>query len=271
MTVATTWHPSKGPRTNTPVESRPLPRTDRFRSHAVGSRVIAVFGVLSILAAAWWVTNSKIFELRTADVVGNRHLSSAQVLRLAALTRGTNVFWFSSGSAERRLMASPWVESATISRTLPGDVTVTIRERFPVAIVSAASGRALLVASDGVALGPVRRSNALPLITVTSAVHNAGDRIDPHNPGLMVAASLSALIRIDVTSIDVAADGQITLWLNGGVQVIYGDGSDQAAKGQALGAVLGWAAKYGVHPSYVDVRAPDAPALLPVGSVSPRH
>ena len=142
MTVATTWHPSKGPRTNTPVESRPLPRTDRFRSHAVGSRVIAVFGVLSILAAAWWVTNSKIFELRTVDVVGNRHLSSAQVLRLAALTRGTNVFWFSSGSAERRLMASPWVERATISRTLPGDVTVTIRERFPVAIVSAASGRA---------------------------------------------------------------------------------------------------------------------------------
>src|SRR5438309_6279368 len=98
MTVATTWHPSKGPRTNTPVESPPLPRTYPFRSHAVGSRVIAVFGVLSILAAASWVTNSNIFELRTVDVVGNHHPSSAQVLRLPALTRGTNVFWFSSGS-----------------------------------------------------------------------------------------------------------------------------------------------------------------------------
>jgi hypothetical protein len=46
-----------------------------------------------------------------------------------------------------------------------------------------------------------------------------------------------------------------------GVTVYYGDGSEVAAKAEALHAVLGWANRAHVHPAYVDVRAPGAPAI----------
>jgi cell division protein FtsQ len=233
--------------------------------------MIALLGVLAILAGGWWVTNSRIFELRTLRVVGNAHLSPGQIARLAGLTRSTNVFWFSSSKAERNLAGSPWIATATVSRTLPGEVSIRIRERFPVALVAGPSGRALMVAADGMVLGPARRSNALPTISTSSADSSVGRRIDPRTPGLVVAASLPGSLRPEVTSIDVEGDGQVTLWLKDGVRVLFGDLSEGSVKGQALVAVLGWAARSGVHPAYVDVRAPSAPALFPAGSAPPGH
>jgi hypothetical protein len=128
-----------------------------------------------------------------------------------------------------------------------------------------------MVAADGLVLGPARRSNALPTISTSSADSSVGRRIDPRTPGLVVAASLPGSLRPEVTSIDVEGDGQVTLWLKDGVRVLFGDLSEGSVKGQALVAVLGWAARSGVHPAYVDVRAPSAPALFPAGSAPPGH
>ena len=93
--------------------------------------MIALAGVLAVLVGGWRVTNSRIFALRNLRVVGNVRLTPSQVERLAGLTRTTNVFWFSSGRAEGKLMESPWVAGATVSRTLPGDVVIRVIERSP--------------------------------------------------------------------------------------------------------------------------------------------
>jgi len=228
--------------------------------------MIALAGVLAVLVGGWRVTNSRIFALRNLRVVGNVRLTTSQVERLAGLTRTTNVFWFSSGKAEGKLTESPWVAGATVSRTLPGDVVIRVIERSPVAVVAAPAGRPSLVAADGTVLGPAGRAGRLPLISVLGSLPSPGGHVDARTPGLVVAAALPGSVRRQVASIDVAADGQIMLWLKDGVRVLFGDASEAPAKVEALSAVLSWTSRNGAHLVYVDVQAPSAPAVLPGGT-----
>ena len=235
---------------------------------AMRTRVMGVAGILAVLACGWWVTSSRIFELRNLHVAGNAHLAPGQIARLAGLSDTTNVFWFSSSRAERRLESSPWVLSARVSRTLPSEVSIVVREREPVAVVSEGVGPRLLVAADGTILGPAGRMRGLPLILTT--VRQAGPRrwIDAHTPQLILASELPASARSVIASIDVGSDGQAALSLRGEVPVVFGDLTQVDAKGQSLVAVLSWAERKGVHPASIDVSVPGAPALVPAGAAS---
>jgi cell division protein FtsQ len=223
-------------------------------------------GLTLIAAAAWWVTNTPLFDMRTLRVSGNRHLSDTEVARLAGLSRTTNVMWLRTGALADRIEQDPWVLRAKVSRTLPGTVTVSIHERRPVAIVEA--GRSsLLVSGDGVILGSARPKTRLPAITLAGAPVAVGSRISGLPAVLIVARSLPAGVRSKVARITQARPGALTLILRDGAKVLYGDASETDAKGRALSSLLSWASKRGIRPDYIDVRAPAAPALLPLGAV----
>jgi hypothetical protein len=63
-------------------------------------------------------------------------------------------------------------------------------------------------------------------------------------------------------------NGGLTLILRSGVQVLYGDASEAGSKGRALSSLLSWAKKQGVRADHIDLRAPAAPALVPIRAVT---
>jgi cell division protein FtsQ len=223
--------------------------------------VALVCGLAMLAGAAWWVANSTVFDVRSVKVSGNHHLTATQVVRLAAVGEGTNALWLSTGQVEQRLLDNPWVLRASVSRSLPSTVTIEIEERTAVAMTASASPK--LVAEDGVLLGAAPRTSRLPVISSRSGSSAAG------SPELAVAATLSRRIRPMVATIGTDGDGQLILTLRDGVQVRYGDASRASEKADALRAVLGWSARNGVEPQYIDVRAPSMPALLPPGVPMP--
>lgn len=224
-------------------------------------------GLAVIAAAGWWVTNTPLFDVRTLTVKGNRHVSDAEVARLAGLTRKTNVVWLRTGALAHRIERDPWVLRARVARTLPGTVTVSIQERRPVAVVD--TGRSLLLVSgDGVILGRARPNTRLPAIALTGVRGVVGSHVSGSPALLMVARSLPAGVRGKVERITQGGSGALTLMLRGGAQVLFGDASEADAKGRALASLLQWANERGVRADYIDVRAPAAPALLPVGAVA---
>jgi len=257
LSATSTWHPSRGPLA---VGAGPARR--QGLAVAVGGRrwPAAVVGLALVMAVAWWVTNSRVFDVRTLRVDGNAHLSSEEVVRLAALTDGTNVLWMSTGEVERRLERHPWVQSADVSRTLPSVVAISVRERRPVAVIG--GPRPLLVAADGTVLGEAGPSARLPLIEAPGE-HGVGSRVDASMPQLSVARALSADLRDAVASVSTGAGPTITLELRTGVRVLFGEPSGAPAKVEALASVLRWAARKGVTPEYIDVRVAAAPALMP--------
>jgi cell division protein FtsQ len=219
-----------------------------------------VVGLVLLVTVAWWVTNSRVFDVGTLRVDGNVHLSSEDVVRLASLTGGTNVVWMSTGEVERRLERHPWIQSADVSRTLPSVVAISVRERRPVAVIG--GPRPVLVAGDGTVLGEAGPSARLPLIEAPGD-HRVGSRVDASMPQLSVARALSADLRDVVARVSLGAGRSVTLELRTGVRVLFGEPSVARAKVDALASVLRWAARNGVIPEYIDVRVPAAPALMP--------
>jgi cell division protein FtsQ len=229
--------------------------------------VLAV-GVAVVLGAGWWVANSPLFDLRSLRVEGAEHLSFPQVTRLSGLTEETNVLWLSAGTVERRLERNPWILDAVLSRRLPGGVTIKIRERVPTAVTG--GPQPMLIAADGMVLGAAPRSVRLPAIAAPTAAVRVGQRL-PVSPELAVAAALPLELGRRVAAVAHDPDGSLVLQMRDGTRVLYGNGLDVRAKAEAVRAVLAWAASHGLHPTYVDVRAPSAPALgtTPLSAAKP--
>ena len=238
------------------------------QAHAfTGARVgvLATGAVVLLAALAWGLTFTSLFHAKVVSIHGAQKLSNRQIMSLAGVFPGVDVFHLDVGRAERSLETSPWVASASVTKHLPATVVISVTERSPVALVRDSSGNLLLVATDGVLLGPATGTEALPSVSQSdpSAIPDAGTvRV-----GASVAASLTTGLRTSTASIVVGSDSSIRVILRSGVVASYGTTDQLTAKGQALEAVLAWAARSGKKLAQIDVTVPSAPTATTAGGV----
>lgn len=233
-----------------------------------GGVVVAFVGVIAVLVAAWWISTSSLFSLRTLHVEGASGLPPGAIEQAAGLSPATNLVWLSTGALARRLDADPRIASSQVERVLPSTLFIRVTERSPVAIF-AAGGRRLAIASDGTVMGPPPAGALLPVLPETPA----GQGLRPGDtmrggPPLEAAATLPREIRAQVARISWGPGGTLELSLRTGTLVRYGLPDDLRAKAATLAAVLEWARGHDVRPKIVDVRAPLEPALLPAGGLA---
>ena len=215
-------------------------------------------------AATIAVSRSAIFAVRHLSVAGNHRLTTSDIQRAAGLSGASNVIWMSTSSVERRLLADPWIASASVSRLLPSSLSITIRERIPVAVAARPTGPDMLIASDGTVLGIATGGFRLPAIQVPANLTlKSGSRVSPSTPALRAATDFPSLVRGRIATVSLGREG-IELLTRDGIRVIYGDAYAAAAKGAAIEAVLVWLQQHHVSPSYIDVSAPSTPAVMPV-------
>lgn len=115
------------------------------------------------LAASW-----ALLPVRQVTVSGNRHLTGAEVRRLAGLggvPGGGEFGWlYYGGWRARGLLDSPWVAAAQVTRRFPDRVEITVTERVPVARWQDVTGTLESLAADGTVLPGVAQAGALPLV-----------------------------------------------------------------------------------------------------------
>jgi cell division protein FtsQ len=224
-----------------------------------GRRLVAtvIVASLTIAAGSLVLSRSSLLRLRHLEVVGTSSLTRAQVVRLAALSSSTNVLWFDAGAVERRLESDPWVATATVSRRLPGTILISVVERAPVAMIQEGVGFRLL-AADGVALGTVEADPALPEIVV-AAGWSLAEGNAPAQAAARAIAGLDGGRRPAVVRAVVDA-GALSVELDGGTRVEFGDPTGIEAKTAAARRILRWATAQGASVASVNVTAPDSPA-----------
>jgi cell division protein FtsQ len=255
LSATSTWHPSRGgPGRAGRALVIPV-RAARGRRWAVGA-----IGLCVLAAAAWAVTRSRVFELRSLTVTGNVHLSSAQVASIGGVTPRTNVLWLSTAALERRLEGNPWIKEARISRTLPSFLSIAILERTPAAVLARTGA---LVASDGFVLGHADPTTALPTIEAVGPKAEGPARISADLPSLHVLRALTGDLASRVGRIGYDRSGRLILTLREGTRVIFGDGEAAVPKAAALRAVLRWIDRNDRSVAYIDLTVPTAPAVLP--------
>jgi cell division protein FtsQ len=260
VSAISTWHPASGVSPGA-VEQLVVP-SSRSRG---GRWFVLALGIAVVLGAAAWVSNSPVFDLRNLTIDGNAHLTVTHVARLSGLTSRSNVLWMSADPIEQRLESDPWVLRATVVRHLPSGITIDVTERIAAAVT--AGDHPMLVAGDGTVLGRAESTTELPFIVPPPGHVTVGERL-PVSTELAILAVLPEPLRALVTTVTREDDGSLALMMRDGITVHYGDASDVAAKADALRAVLAWAIRSHVHPVYVDVRAPAAPAI---GTASSFH
>ena len=150
------------------VDSRPDAADDGSRF----SRWRLVLGaavLLMLLASPLWVPRTlahlAFFRVRKVEVLGLRYAPAAEVLaRLRVDT--TRSVWDPLDPLAARVMAHPQIESAVVTRKLPGTLVVEVTERRPVALVPVgAELRAVDERGVTLPLDPSRTPVDAPVIT----------------------------------------------------------------------------------------------------------
>jgi len=116
-----------------------------------------------------------------------------------------------------------------------------------------------LLAADGVALGTVAADPMLPEIVVTT-----GSRLPEGNAPAQAAARAIAGLdggRRPAVVRAVVDAGALSVELDGGTRVEFGDTTGIEAKTAAARQILRWATTQGASVASVNVTAPDSPAV----------
>ena len=105
------------------------------------------------------------FATSSIEVTGASRLALREVERIAGLALGKNVFEVSAEQATAKLLAEPWIASASVQRRLPGTYRIQIKERRAIALLVA--GELYLIGEDGTAFKQVGAGDPadLPVIT----------------------------------------------------------------------------------------------------------
>ena len=160
-------------------------RADGAASPALGGRAIAHgLGVLLLLGAlAWvglradaWAATSPRFALRTVRVQGLHRATEHELLRLAGVAPGTNLWSLDPATVAQAMAAHPWVRTVEVTRGLPDTLQLRVDERTPVALASL--GDLYVVDADGAPFKRVSAAEALDLPLLTGLSREAAEK-DP--------------------------------------------------------------------------------------------
>jgi len=119
----------------------------------------------AVLAVHRFVLESPYFSVREIQVRGGEKLGGNEIVTMAGLKQGMNIWRIELAMIEQKVAKHPWVRRVLVRREFPRRVVIEIEERVPRAIV--AMGKLYYVDSDGVVFKEVGAGESvqLPLLT----------------------------------------------------------------------------------------------------------
>ncbi len=224
---------------------------------------LTVGGLVLLALAGWAFTYTSIFHARHIRVQGAGVLTAEEVRALAGVSEGTNVVHFDRQGTVDRLEDSPWIADANVRVELPDTLVLGVTERRPVGVIDALGERGIL-ASDATLL-PMTTGAPEGLPAVRAGLGAPTE--DQRRAAAALLAVLDPVVMARVREVSVGQDGIVSLALASGTTVNAGEVGDEAAKAEALRAVLRWASSQDLDVTAIDVSAPTAPsATLSDGS-----
>jgi len=167
-----------------------LTRNRRRRADGAASRAsrgrwvlrgLVLLGVL--VSLGWvglqldaWASSSPHFALRKFQSSGLRRATEKELLRLAGVGPGTNLWSLEPSTVAQAMSAHPWVRTVEVTRALPDTLQLRVEERAPVAL--AALGDLYVVDATGAPFKRVSGSEPLDLPLLTGLTRERAEK-DP--------------------------------------------------------------------------------------------
>jgi cell division protein FtsQ len=215
----------------------------------------AAFLVL-LVAGGLWLRDSAFFAVERVSVVGASGPDAPKVeSALRKVARDMTTLHVDRDKLLQAVEGYPTVDDVDIDRDLPNTVTITVRERRPVAVVSVA-GRRVPLTADGRLLKGATAAEDLPALALkddpgNSITDERGRRL------LALVAAAPQQLRRRTERAYLGRHG-LTLRMNKGPSLYFGTGQEIAAKWAAAARVLADPTAEGAR--YIDVRVPERAA-----------
>jgi cell division protein FtsQ len=217
-------------------------------------------GSTALVASAWGLTRSPLFDVDRIDVTGAVHTPTGEAVATAHVRRGQAMTEVAPASAVRRLESLPWVRDARVERRWPGTVAIVLAERVPIARARDERGRWVLVDRTARVLGPDAGDTVLPALEGVSPAGPAGSALAPEGAAAVaVGATLPANLRPWVDGIVSLPGGRVDVRLKPVGTLRLGGPERLAEKWRAVAAVL--SSVDGRDLAVLDVENPDTPLL----------
>jgi cell division protein FtsQ len=199
--------------------ARKRPGWASWRWRVLASAVAVVLTGYAGHGAFTGIAGLRIFHVRRVVIHGNHRLSNGEVLALLEGLRGQSILAVNLDRWRGSLMGSQWVADASLRRTLPSTVDVTIQERNPLGI-GRIDGALYLVDDRGVVIdeyGPNYGDLDLPIIDGLSSA--PGDTHPDTSRAILARRLLDALrtrnMAARVSQIDVSDARNAVVLLDG--------------------------------------------------------
>lgn len=152
-------------------EGAPKKAAGDSRAMRVLRAVVGVLMVIGIGSGVVWgarkyVRTSPRFAVSEIMTSGGKRRGPEDIASIAGIAKGQNVFSIDLDAARRRLAADPWIETAELTRQLPGTISIRVTEREASGIVAMAEGT-YLVTRDGLVIKRVESGDPLDYHVVT--------------------------------------------------------------------------------------------------------
>jgi cell division protein FtsQ len=143
-------------------------RAVRVLRALVGVMMVVGIGSGVVWGARRYVRTSPRFGVSEIVTSGGLRRGPDDIASIAGIAKGQNVFSIDLGRARSRLAADPWIESAELTRQLPGTISIRVTERAAAGVV-ATTGDAgtYLVTRDGAVIKRVEAGDPLDFHVVT--------------------------------------------------------------------------------------------------------
>jgi cell division protein FtsQ len=236
----------------------------RFRRRLLGWSLVVVV----LAAGIVYVVRTPLFGLSEVRIVGTQALDRSQVLAVSGVRLGEPYLGLDLEAIRRRVAALPRVGAVRVTRDYPSTLRIAVRERLPVASVSA-DGAYWLVAADGTVLDSVvgARPAGLPYVAHVPLPDGvrAGSRLPPGNPlanALTALGGMRSQLKREVVGVRAGSIDGLEFTLKDGSRVLYGLAVDQPAKDTAVLLIRRQLAREKREVQRIDVRNPSAPTVL---------
>ncbi|MBC3185225.1 FtsQ-type POTRA domain-containing protein [Corynebacterium sp. zg-331] len=202
----------------------------RLRPRALLITVAVVVALLVGVAVVLWT--QPVFMVSEVEVTGNRHLSVEQVRESSGVTEGQNLVRVDEEAAATAVAQLEWVESVTVSRSLPATVSIAVTEHTPV-LFRREGDQPLLIDSHGQAFA----YGDPPEGTVEATGEAVGDR-DTMKSLVEAVSAMDPGVRAQVASVFVPSKWEIEFRLADGRVVYWGSLEGYRDKALAMRTVL---------------------------------
>jgi cell division protein FtsQ len=229
------------------------------RPFAIGLSVVLV--AVGLYAVA---RETSMFAVRSIQVVGASPALAVEIRSELTSLDGRSLVALNGDAVGRRVDGLAAVRSAVVDRAFPHTLRIHIVPELPVAVLRRGVDSWLVSARSRV-IGTIERAGRsdLPRIWLPSRTELTKGAFLADQPGALAARSLAAFVGSGFPSRVAfvrALDGQITLGLRGGLEILLGAPVDLRLKiAIARGILPTLALPRAGGPDYLDITVPERP------------